>query len=134
MKAPSGFSGALFVGIDATTNGVLDLFVGVDNSGSKDLIGIWNPGIGLNTSPNTTSIESPPMTNFVQVLSSSPVANYDWQAVHSIIDPGATDFDIDNGSTQSGNDLTDYFLSFSLPFNEIVSAHRFDAHAHAHSH
>ncbi len=59
-----------------------------------------------------TSIESPPMINFVQVLSPSPVANYDWQAVNSIIDPGATDFDIDNGSTQSGNDPTDYFLSF----------------------
>ena len=52
------------------------------------------------------------MTNFVQVLSPSPVANYDWQAVNSIIDPGATDFDIDNVSTQSGNDPTDYFLSF----------------------
>jgi len=119
---PAGFSRAVFVGIDANTNGVLDLFVGVDNSGSKDLIGIWSPGSDANTSPDTTSIESPPMTNFVQILSGSPGANYDWQEVTSIIDPDATDFDIDNGSTQGGNDPTDYFLSFSLPYSHIVSA------------
>jgi hypothetical protein len=120
--SPAGFSRAVFVGIDANTNGVLDLFVGVDNSGSKDLIGIWNPGSDQNISPDTTSIESPPMTNFIQILAGSAGANYDWQAVNSIIDPDATDFDIDNGSTQGGNDPTDFFLSFSLPFSEIVSA------------
>ena len=107
---PAGFKGALFVGIDANHDGAIDLFVGVDNSGSSNTIGIWNPGAGLNISPNTTSIVATPLISYTITAS-----NYHWAAVNTTIDPSvgtATDLD--------GGGQNDYFLSFSIPFQDIV--------------
>ena len=108
-KNPSGFSTAAFVGIDATTNGVLDLFVGVDNSGSGDKIAIWYPGSGENTSPSTTSLSNP------SNIYTQTTLNYDWSPVTSVIDPDAISFDLDGNGA-------DYFLSFSVPFDDVVLA------------
>jgi len=39
-KNPDGYTGAAFVGLDADLNGALDIFIGVNNSGSADEVGI----------------------------------------------------------------------------------------------
>jgi hypothetical protein len=109
--APAGFKTAMFVGIITNpASGRIDLFVGVNNSGQNNQVGIWNPGSGLNTSPNTTTIVSPALVNYG--ITSS---NYSWMGVTSANDPTATNFDIDGGGAQ------DYFLSFSIPFSDIVA-------------
>lgn len=107
---PGGFKTALFVGIDANSDGALDLFLGVNNSGSADTIGIWDPGTGLNVSPSTTSIVSTPLVSYV--LTST---NYSWMPVSSVNNPGVTSLDIDGGGQN------DFFLSYSIPFADIVA-------------
>jgi hypothetical protein len=108
---PVGFKTALFVGVDANHDGAIDLFIGVNNSGSADTVGIWNPGAGANTSPNTTSIVATPLLSYTPTAS-----NYHWAAVNTTIDPTVgTATDIDGGGQN------DHFLSFSVPFNDVVT-------------
>jgi len=109
-KPPAGFDFFFGVGIDANLDGALDLFVGVNNSGAADELGIWSPGSDLNVSPSTTSIVNPPLVSYAESAS-----NYGFQLVDSVIDPPATIFDLDN----DGN--VDYFLSFVIPFQDIVN-------------
>lgn len=109
--SPLGFKTAFFVGIDANNDGALDLFLGVNNSGSKDTIGIWSPGTGLNISPSTTTIGNTPLVSYTQTS-----ANYSWMAVDAVNDPsvgGALDID--------GGGQNDYFLSFSIQFSDVVT-------------
>ena len=109
--SPAGFKTALFVGIDANADGALDLFLGVNNSGSHDTIGIWSPGSGLNVSPSTTTIGNTPLVTYTQTS-----ANYSWMPVTTINDPSvgtATDLD--------GGGQNDYFLSFSIAFSDVVA-------------
>src|SRR5437764_9541980 len=47
----TGSSEGDIVGIDANHDGAIDLFLGVNNSGAANTVGIWNPGAGLNVSP-----------------------------------------------------------------------------------
>lgn len=102
----------LFVGLDANLDGALDLFVGIDNSPSgSGALSIWLPGTGANTSPSTTTIINPPVTNFTETAG----VNYSFVLVTAINDPAALTYDVDGG----GN--TDAFLSFSIAFNSIVS-------------
>ena len=109
--SPNGFKTAAFVGIITNrASGKIDLFIGVNNSGQSDQIGIYNPGTGLNISPSTTTIVSPAVMNYAQTSS-----NYGWTPVNTTIDPNATNFDIDAGGG------TDHFLTFSIPFADIVS-------------
>jgi hypothetical protein len=108
---PAGFQFAFMVGI--LTNpaaGKIDLFVGVNNSGSNKHLGIFAAGTGLNISPSTTTIVSPALVSY-----SPSSANYHWAAVTSELDPTATNFDLDGGG---GND---FFLSFAIPFADIVA-------------
>ena len=108
---PAGFKTALFVGIDANNDGKLDLFLGVNNSGSADTVGIWNPGTGANVSPSTTSMVATPLVSYTPTAS-----NYYWSAVTATNDPsvgGATDLD--------GGGQNDFFLGFAIPFADIVS-------------
>ena len=110
-SSPAGFKAALFVGVDANRDGALDLFIGINNSGSADTVGIWNPGTGLNVSPNTTTIVSTPLTSYTP----SAGVNYHWTAVNTTIDPSvgtATDLD--------GGGQNDQFLSFAVPFADVV--------------
>ena len=109
---PAGFKGALFVGIDANGDGALDLFIGVDNSGSSNTIGIWSPGNGANTSPSTTTIVSAPLASYTITA-----LNYSWTAVNTTIDPT-----VGTATDLNGDGKNDYFLTFTVPFADIVAA------------
>lgn len=108
---PAGFKTALFVGLDANNDGKLDLFLGVNNSGSADTVGIWNPGTGANVSPSTTSMVATPLVSYAPTAS-----NYYWSVVTTTNDPSlGTAKDLDGG----GQD--DFFLGFAIPFSDIVA-------------
>lgn len=109
--SPAGFKTALFVGLDANHDGKLDLFLGVNNSGSADTVGIWNPGTGANVSPSTTSMVATPLVSYTPTA-----ANYYWSSVTTVNDPSvgaATDLD--------GGGQNDYFLGFAIPFSDVVA-------------
>lgn len=109
--SPLGFKTALMIGMDANRDGAIDLFLGVNNSGSKDTIAIWAPGTGLNVSPSTTTIGNTPLVSYTQSAS-----NYSWMAVNATNDPSVgTALDIDGGGQN------DFFLSFSIGFTDVVS-------------
>jgi hypothetical protein len=108
---PAGFKTAFFVGVDANHDGALDLFLGVNNSGSADTVGIWRAGAGLNISPSTTTIVSVPVASYTPTAS-----NYVWTPVTLTNDPtvgSATDID--------GGGQNDHFLSFSVPFTDVIT-------------
>lgn len=111
-KNPTGFSTAALVGMDVTADGVIDLFVGVNNSGSADSINIWRPDPGSsNNSPATADLITTPLFTWAE-----SGTNYNWTATSAANDPGQTLFDLD------GNGSTDYFLTFTVPFASVVSA------------
>lgn len=102
----SGYSNLFWVGIDANGDGAIDLFIGIDNSGSKSFIGFFAPGTGLNDSPSTTSIGNASSQYEITETSS----NFNYQAVNSTIDPGLVNSDLN----ADGN--TDAYLSFEVPY------------------
>ena len=110
--SPGGFKTAMFVGLDANSDGALDLFLGINNSGAANTIGIWDPGAGLNISPSSTTIVSTPLVAYAITA-----ANYSWTQVTATNDPKATSFDLDAG----GPTEPDFFLSYSIPFADIVT-------------
>jgi hypothetical protein len=107
----AGYDGFVWVGIDANSDGAIDLFAGVNRQGNNSETVLRNPGTGSNTSPNTTSIDT-------ANLASSPYAhtasNYNWAAVGAANYTGSN-FDIDGGGQ------TDFFMSFGVPFQDIVT-------------
>ena len=113
-KNPPGFGAYVFVGIDADQDNALDLFVGVNNSGSGDIIALYDPGPGLNNSPSSTTLVTTPLMSYVQTAS-----NYSWQPVTNISDPGVTSTDLDGVSTPGTAE--DHFISFMVPFADIVT-------------
>jgi hypothetical protein len=113
-KPPAGFTAFFGVGMDANTDGVIDLFLGVDNSasGGGNQIGIFSPGAGANTSPDTTTIVTTPLVSYAE---NDPIYdNYDYSAV-TTIDPLETNTDLDGG----GNE--DFYLTFVVPFDDVVA-------------
>lgn len=108
---PPGFKGCAFVGLDVNATGTLDLFVGVDNQGSHNQIGIWLPGSGANTSPSTTTIANSPAYRYAETA-----LNYSFTSVSAATDPTASNFDL------NGDGRPDQFLTFYLPFSDLASA------------
>jgi hypothetical protein len=109
-KNPLGFDRFFGVGMDADLDGDIDLFLGVDNTGSADVVGIWTSGTGANTSPSTTTIVPTPLSSYVETA-----ANYLFTPVTATNDPSATDFDLDDDGD------TDQFLTFVLPLADIAA-------------
>ena len=113
-KPPAGFTAFFGVGMDADADGAIDLFLGVDNSpsGGGNQLGIFNPGAGANTSPDTTTIITTPLVSYAE---NDPIYdNYDFSSV-TTIDPLETNTDLDAG----GNE--DFYLTFVIPFDDIVA-------------
>lgn len=111
-KSPAGFSTAAIVGMDVTSDGAIDLFVGVNNSGSADSINIWRPDPGSsNNSPATADLITTPLFTWSQAST-----NYSWMVSSVANDPGHSIFDIDN------NGSTDRFLTWVVPFASLISA------------
>jgi hypothetical protein len=108
---PPGWENFAVVGLDAGEDALndIDIYLGVDGQGSSDHIGIYDAGTGANTSPSTTTLSSIPTLQWALTAT-----NYDWSPVDGSIDPGVT-------NTDFGADGNDVFLSFIVPFNDIVS-------------
>ena len=107
LPQPGTFDHVLLFGFDSNTDGALDGFFGVDNSGNPDRLRIWNTDGGLNTAPSNTGVGSSAMDYVQNSL------NYNFSPVDGTIDPAATSFDID------GDGNTDYFVSFLIPVADL---------------
>lgn len=112
-RNPAGYSRTALVGIDGNNDGALDLFVGVDNQGTPNAIKIFDAGAGANISPSTTSIAAPTsQITYAEVVGT----NYSYAAVSAVNDPVTTpNLDI------NADGVTDQFLSFSVPYADLVS-------------
>lgn len=108
-KNPTGFNGCAFVGMDLDRNGSLDVFAGINNSGSHDMLGLWWAD-GSAISPNTTALAKTPTFSYAETAD-----NYSWMAVSSLKNPSGTLTDVDGG----GN--PDFYLSFVVPFSDFIT-------------
>jgi hypothetical protein len=106
-QTPPGFGGVLWVGIDATLDGSLDVFLSASDKPNPNALEVWAPGNDLNNSPSTTSIAKNP--GFSTPISTS---NFNYRAV---------DLALDGGTTHDlGLNGVDFYLSFALPFAAIA--------------
>lgn len=104
------FGNNLWVGLDADLNGSVDVFLGVITQGSQSILGIFAPGSGANISPSTTTILSAPYRSYT-----IGPENYNYRAVNYLTDGGTTN-DLSPGTAGD----TDYYLSFMIPFQDVV--------------
>jgi hypothetical protein len=118
-KPQPGFTFFFGVGLDANADGVIDLFLAVDNNsgGPPDQIGIFSPGTGANTSPSTTSIITPSLTSYAETA-----ANYDFSPV-TTIDPLETNTDLDAAGKRT-NISPSWFRSTTSSRNSACSGLR----------
>jgi len=100
------FGGLFWIGIDANSDGALDLFVGVNNQGNNSLLQFQSPGSGANNSPSTTTIG----TSLAQYRIAESASNFLYTSVSTVYQPGLTNTDLNT----DGN--TDSFLTFRIPF------------------
>jgi len=110
QENPAGYSHVALVGMDADLDGSMDMYVVLSNSG-QDSITLYTVGSGSNTSPNTTD------TVATSYSYTETALNYDWSAVSVVncSECSALDLDLDQDAAN------DYFLSFAVPFDDIVA-------------
>ena len=108
---PPGWENFVTVGLDAGEDALndIDIYLGADGQGSGDHIGIHDAGAGANTSPSTTTLTAIPALQWALTAT-----NFDWSPVDGSIDPGVT-------NTDFGAEGNDFFLSFIVPFDDIVA-------------
>jgi hypothetical protein len=108
---PPGWENFVTVGLDAGEDALndIDIYLGMDGQGSSDHIGIYDPGTGANTSPSTTTLSGIPSLSWALTAT-----NFDWSPVDDSIDPGVS-------NTDFGAEGNDFFLSFLVPFDDIVT-------------
>ena len=114
------YTRVLWIGIDADADNDhdLDLFLGVNMQGNaaNDAIEIRDPGTDLNISPSTTSIGDVVTLNSTPLSYALTTSNYSYRPVNSLNDGGTLD-DMTAGTL----DDPDYYLSFMVPFGDIVN-------------
>jgi uncharacterized repeat protein (TIGR02059 family) len=117
-------SGYLFLGLDVTQNGAIDLFLSATLRNNKERrISVWGPGSGLNTAPNNTSITAEvPIVS----LATNPASHFNFSPVNTTIDPAVTDHNLNtaalDGTALSNLNLNDHFVSIKVPFNNNTAA------------
>lgn len=109
-KNPWGFNGCALIGLDMNLDGALDLFVGVDNQGNQNKIGIWGSGPGANTSPKNTSVGA----EYQAYSETFPI--YTYSPVSTVSDPTGVN---DDPHRYGRNDQ---FLTFFVPVAGLQSA------------
>ncbi|WP_035603611.1 hypothetical protein [Haloferula sp. BvORR071] len=109
-KNNPAWSAILWVGIEANGDNAIDVFLGVGMQGSTPVMGIYAPGGQANTSPSTTSIASSATYSYTRDAN-----NYSYRPVNYLTDGGTT-----NDATPSTTGDPDYYLSFMMPFADIV--------------
>lgn len=107
----------LWVGIDADTDGDIDVFLGANfQGGGSGLLEIRAPGTGLNISPSTTTISNTTFRSYtLDTIEDATPANYNYRPVNFLTDGGDT-----NDLTQTTSGDPDYYLSFNIPFADVV--------------
>ena len=98
-----GFVGIAAVGTEVNADGTIDLFLAFDGRGTPT-VNFFEPGPGSNDSPVTTSL---------QTAAAAAGADTDVSLVDAATDPSATDTDL------NGDDNTDAFVSFKVPFSDF---------------
>ncbi|MGZ5507198.1 MAG: tandem-95 repeat protein, partial [Limisphaerales bacterium] len=115
--SPPGYKSEMHIGVDGNNDGVLDLFLSVDNSGSGSFLRIFKAGTGANISPSTTSIDNTPLFTY-----SEGSTNYDFEAVTATIDPRVVTSTNTHPLDLDGGGQNDFFLSFFFPVSDLISA------------
>ena len=97
-----------YVGVDGNLDGDVDVFIVVTSSGD---VAIWGNDSGqLNISPSTTGLDS----TYEPYLVTGDVTNFSKVPVTDLDSGSPTDLD--------GGGDTDYFVSITIPFQELVDA------------
>ena len=103
-----------WVGVDANNDGALDVFLGANFQGGSSQLEIRAPGNGLNQSPSTTTISNSTFKTYtLDTIEDVTPANFNYRPVNFLTDGGNT-----NDVTGTGE--PDYYLSFMIPFGDIV--------------
>ncbi len=108
------FGRVAWIGIDADLSGTVDVFLGVNFSGSSANIAIYGAGTGTNNSPSTTSIAAAAYKTFT--ISETPTGNYNYRPVSFATDGGTT-----NDVTTATTGDPDYYVSFMVPFADVTA-------------
>lgn len=99
------FERVFWVGVDANSDGALDLFMAVNNQGNNTSLEFRAAGSGLNNSPSTTSVGGA----LPQYTIQQNAANFHYAPVSGSLQPDIENLDLD------GDGKTDAFLGFSVP-------------------
>lgn len=106
-ETKSTHSAYVFFGIDANSDGKLDIFI---SSGAGNTA-LWLAGSSSNTSPSTTSLANSAYKSYVQNS-----GNYDFALVSVSNDP-----DWDGNDDLNTDNNTDVFISFSVPVTDLAA-------------
>jgi hypothetical protein len=107
----------IWVGIDANSDGNLDVFLGANFQGNNSQLEIRAPEDGENISPSTTTISNSPYKTYtLDTIEDVTPANFSYRPVDFLTDGGTT-----NDLTQTTSGDPDYYLSFMIPFADIVA-------------
>lgn len=116
----TNFAGVAIVGMDANQDGRVDIFMSVDGRNNGRAIRIFDPGSGLNNSPNTTTTTPLP----VGILPNNGVYYFNANN-YSVVPVSATSDPNWNGQTDGLNGLNfggnDAFISWRLPISDLAT-------------
>lgn len=116
----TNFAGVAIVGLDANQDGRVDIFMSVDGRNNGQAIRIFDPGTGLNNSPNTTT--TTPLT--IGILPNNGVYSFSANN-YSVVPVSATSDPNWNGQTDGLNGVVDgkpdAFISWRLPIADLAT-------------